>query len=103
MFLSFIAILLLQTPIAASSGPTQQNAAPAPQKTEVPPAAAPAQQQVTAQRNENIQINQIDNNALVERLGRDGAQARPIQDFSAVRADYGAPFGGMGANINIIS
>ena len=96
MFLILVAVLALQAPSAQPAPPSAQ--APAPP----PAAAAPASQQVTAQRNENIQINQIDNNALVERLGRDGAQARPIQDFSAVRADYGAPFGGLGANLNII-
>src|SRR5262245_36201506 len=109
MFATLMAVFVLQTSIASSAPAVQQPlAAETPAKAEAAGATAPQaatpqnQQQVTAQRNENIQINQIDNNALVERLGRDGAQARPIQDFSAIRADYGATFGGMGANINII-
>src|SRR5207244_2198127 len=59
--------------------------------------------QATVQRNENIQINLIDNNALNDRLGRDGVEIAPIRDFTAVRSDYAAEFGGLGANINIIA
>lgn len=64
--------------------------------------AAARRQQVGAQRNENIQVNLIDNNALNEQLGREGAQVRPIGEFTAVRAGYASELGGMGRNIEII-
>src|SRR5262249_22540905 len=59
--------------------------------------------EVGSQRNQNIQINLIDNNALNERLGREGIQATPPRDFTAVRSDYASEFGGMGRNIDIVS
>src|SRR5215471_4417311 len=55
------------------------------------------------QRNQNIQINLIDNNALNERLGREGILPVPERDFTAVKSDYSSEFGGMGRNIDIIS
>src|SRR5262245_7713941 len=56
-----------------------------------------------AQRNQNIQINLIDNNALNERLGREGILPVPERDFTAVKSDYSSEFGGMGRNIDIVS
>ncbi len=60
------------------------------------------QQSAGSQRNENIQVNLIDNDALTEQLGRSGADVSPITEFSAVRANYAAEFGGLGANIQIL-
>src|SRR5947207_15252127 len=69
---------------------------------EAPQAAAPQRApEAGTQRNQNIQINLIDNNALNERLGREGIQPAPPRDFTAVRSDYASEFGGMGRNIDI--
>jgi len=54
------------------------------------------------QRNQNIPVNLIDNNTLNERLGREGILPVPQLDFTAVRSDYQAEFGGMGPNIDIV-
>lgn len=62
-------------------------------KTE-PVEAAP--QPEGARRNQNIQVNLVDTQALIESLGRQGAQVRPIIDFSAVRQNFAAEFGGVG-------
>ncbi len=56
-----------------------------------------------SQRNQNIQINLIDNNALNERLGREGILPVVPRDFTAVKSDYASEFGGMGRNIDIVS
>ena len=74
----------------------------------VPPAKeAPAVPQrapeAGSQRNQNIQINLIDNNALNEGLARQGIQPVPARDFTAVRSDYASEFGGMGRNIDIVA
>ena len=65
-------------------------------------ALATRQQSATGQRNQNIQVNLIDNEALTEQLGRSGAEVRPITEFSAVRRNYAAEFGGLGRNIQIV-
>ncbi len=65
-------------------------------------AAEAREQAAGSQRNENIQVNLIDNDALTEQLGRSGAEVSPITEFSAVRANYAAEFGGLGANIQIL-
>ena len=65
-------------------------------------ALAARQQSATGQRNQNIQVNLIDNEALTEQLGRSGAEVRPITEFSAVRPNYAAEFGGLGRNIQIV-
>ncbi len=64
--------------------------------------AAVASEEAGSQRNENIQVNLIDNDALIEQLGRQGANASPITEFSAVRADYAAELGGIGRNLQIL-
>jgi hypothetical protein len=90
--------LLLALNITAAASPAQE-----PGKSKIAPEnpATTAPQQTGALRNENIQINLIDNNALNERLGRDGVQAQPFAEATAVRSDYMAPLGGLGPNINI--
>src|SRR5262245_6749759 len=85
----------------------QGPAAPAKQPEEAKPAVsaqtkdAPRTPEAGTQRNQNIQINLIDNNALNERLGREGIQPVPTRDFSAARSDYASEFGGMGRNLDI--
>ncbi len=49
-----------------------------------------------ARRNQNIQVNLIDNQALTEALGRQGATVLPITEFSATRGNYAAELGGVG-------
>ncbi len=65
-------------------------------------AVAARQQSAAGQRNQNIQVNLIDNDALTEQLARSGAEVRPITEFSAVRRNYAAEFGGLGRNIQIV-
>ena len=55
-----------------------------------------------ARRNQNIQVNLIDNQALNEALGRQGAQVRPISEFSAVRGNYAVELGGIGRDPQIV-
>ena len=55
-----------------------------------------------AQRNQNIQVNLIDNQALTEALGRQGVTVIPITEFSAVRGNYAAEFGGMGSDLRVV-
>lgn len=85
-------LILLQTP----SKPVPAPAAPAANSVQRAPEAG-------SQRNQNIPINLIDNNALNERLGREGIQPVPARDFTAVRSDYAFEFGGMGRNIDIVA
>jgi hypothetical protein len=54
-----------------------------------------------AERNPNIQVNQIDNEARNEALERQGAEVSPVDDFSAVRDNYAAELGGVGASPRI--
>jgi hypothetical protein len=49
-----------------------------------------------ARRNQNIQINLVDTQALMESLDRQGAQVIPVTEFSATRQNYAAEFGGVG-------
>lgn len=71
----------------------------------VPPeaiaAVAAVGQNVGAERNPNIQINLIDNEARNEALAREGAEVSPIEEFSAVRDNYAAALGGVGAGPRI--
>ena len=55
-----------------------------------------------AQRNQNIQVNLIDNQALTEALGRQGVTVIPVTEFSAVRGNYAAEYGGMGADLRVV-
>ena len=55
-----------------------------------------------ARRNQNIQVNMVDNQALSEALGRQGVQVRPVTEFSAVRGNYAAELGGIGRDPAII-
>ncbi len=55
-----------------------------------------------ARRNQNIQVNLVDNRALSESLGRQGAQVSPITEFSAVRGNYAAEIGGIGRDPSVI-
>ena len=59
------------------------------------------QQEAEARRNQNIQVNLVDNQALDEALERQGAQVRPIPDFSATRGNYAAVLGGIGRDPQI--
>ena len=56
-----------------------------------------------SQRNQNIQVNLIDNQAITESLGRQGATAFPITEFSAVRGNYAAELGGMGPDPRVVA
>ena len=49
-----------------------------------------------ARRNQNIQVNLVDNQALNEALGRQGARMAPVAEFSAARGNYAADLGGLG-------
>ena len=49
-----------------------------------------------ARRNQNIQVNLVDNQALNEALGRQGAQVSPVTEFSAARGNFAAELGGIG-------
>ena len=62
---------------------------------------AEEQQETGARRNQNIQVNLIDNQALNEALGRQGAQVNPITEFSAVRGNYAVELGGIGRDPQI--
>ncbi len=55
-----------------------------------------------ARRNQNIQVNLIDTQALIESLGRQGAQVRPVTEFSATRGNYAAELGGVGPGPQIV-
>ena len=101
MLISFFSALLVfqlqgvpqnDTPVASEQKPII-----------VKPAAKepPQSEQANAQRNPNIQVNLIDNNALNDKLGREGASITPITDFTAVNSDYAAEFGGLGRNLII--
>ena len=60
------------------------------------------QQEAEARRNQNIQVNLVDNQALDEALARQGAQISPITEFSAVRGNYAVELGGIGRDPQII-
>jgi hypothetical protein len=60
------------------------------------------QQTGGARRNQNIQVNLIDTQALIESLGRQGAQVRPITEFSATRQNYAVELGGVGPSPRIV-
>ena len=55
-----------------------------------------------ARRNQNIQVNMVDNQALNEALGRQGAQVSPVTEFSAVRGNYAAELGGIGRDPSVL-
>ena len=55
-----------------------------------------------ARRNQNIQVNLVDNQALNEALGRQGAQVSPVTEFSAVRGNFAAELGGIGRDPQVI-
>jgi hypothetical protein len=59
-------------------------------------------QEAGARRNQNIQVNLVDNQALNEALGRQGAQVNPITEFSAVRGNYAVALGGIGRDPQIV-
>ena len=100
MKLAFLLFMLLQNQNSATPQTTGDQVKRTVSSTETEaPKRTP---EVGAQRNQNIQINLIDNNALNERLGREGIQATPPRDFTAVRSDYASEFGGMGRNIDIV-
>lgn len=61
-----------------------------------------AQQEAEARRNQNIQVNLVDNEALDEALERQGAQVRPIVEFSAARGNYAVELGGIGRDPQVI-
>ena len=60
------------------------------------------QQLEGARRNQNIQVNLIDTQALIESLGRQGAQVRPVTEFSAARGNYAVELGGVGPSPQIV-
>ena len=60
------------------------------------------QQEAGARRNQNINVNLIDTQALIESLDRQGAQVRPITEFSAARQNYAAELGGVGRSPQLI-
>ena len=62
-----------------------------------------SQQEEGARRNQNIQVNLIDTQALIESLGRQGAQVRPVVDFSASRQTFAVELGGIGPTPQINS
>ena len=55
-----------------------------------------------ARRNQNIQVNLVDNQALNEALGRQGAQVSPVTEFSAARGNFAAELGGIGRDPQVI-
>ena len=66
-------------------------------------AAEQSDQQVEgARRNQNIQINLVDTQALMESLDRQGAQVSPVAEFSATRQNYAAELGGLGPSPRIV-
>src|SRR5688572_5044731 len=87
-------LVLIFSRVSLLSAQQPQAAAPRPQ-------AQSAAQEAGSQRNQNIPINLIDNNALNESLNRQGAQVAPIREFSAVQANFAAEFGGLGRNLEI--
>ena len=64
--------------------------------------ASQEQQAEGARRNQNIQINLVDTQALIESLDRQGAQVSPVTEFSATRQNYAAEFGGVGPGPRIV-
>ena len=60
------------------------------------------QQAEGARRNQNIQIDMVDTQALIESLDRQGAQVSPVGEFSATRQNYAAEFGGVGPGPRIV-
>ncbi len=60
------------------------------------------EREAEARRNQNIQVNLVDNEALDEALERQGAQIRPIVEFSASRGNYAAELGGIGRDPQVI-
>ena len=60
------------------------------------------QPEAEARRNQNIQVNLVDNQALDEALARQGAQISPIVEFSAARGNYAVELGGIGRDPQII-
>ena len=62
-----------------------------------------AQANVGPQRNLNIVVNLIDNNATNERLLREGATIARLSDFTAVKSNYAAEFGGLGRSPEILA
>ena len=55
-----------------------------------------------ARRNQNIQVNLVDNQELTESLGRQGAQVSPITEFSAAQGNYAIELGGIGRQPQIL-
>src|SRR5438045_8617663 len=101
MLKSILIFVLLQGPSQPTNQVESSKNAAAAQDT-APVNATSKAPEAGSQRNQNIQINLIDNNALNERLGREGILPVPPRDFTAVRSDYASEFGGMGRNIDII-
>ena len=60
------------------------------------------QQAEGARRNQNVQINLVDTQALMESLDRQGAQVSPVTEFSATRQNYAAELGGVGPSPRIV-
>ena len=55
-----------------------------------------------ARRNQNIQVNLVDNQELTESLGRQGARVSPVTEFSAARDNYAIELGGIGRQPQIL-
>ena len=55
-----------------------------------------------ARRNQNIQVNMIDTQALMESLERQGAQVKLVTEFSAIHQNFASELGGVGQSPQII-
>src|SRR5688572_25268674 len=98
LFLLLTPALLQEKPAPIPVKPVEQPAAKA--AAPEPSIRAP---EAGSQRNQNIQINLIDNNALNEQLSRQGMQIGPVREFTALRSNYAAEFGGLGRNLDIVA
>ena len=67
-----------------------------------PESLAESQEEQGARRNQNIQVNLVDTQALIESLGRAGARVRPVAEFSAVRPNYAYELGGVGRSPQLL-
>src|ERR1051326_3290129 len=95
-----VLIIALQLPVAFQTG-EQSEPEDKPVETKSVKKDTPVSEQAAGQRNPNIQVNLIDNNAQNDKMGREGAPIAPLHEFTAVNADYAAEFGGLGRNLAV--
>ena len=116
--LAFVSMLAAQVPPASNPPPaetqkTEETSEPAAASQEAPPESQSRTQlnllgqtdskSGESRRNENVQFNLIDNNALKELNVRIGTTATLVQEFSPERNYFGAEYGTPASNLILLA